>query len=176
VDEELQTFARVLACGGFFGLLGAAFGGLVGYLAWNRGRPAGSAAGLAVASAIDRVIRQSSSPGRTGMLVGAIDGLLFLGLTGTTLGLVAARAHFGWAALSRMAFGTLTIAGGAVFFGGLALGIIYSGARALAGVFAGGMVGAASGAILGRGDGLVVGAIGGVLAGTLLGVAVRSRR
>jgi hypothetical protein len=176
MDEPLQTFARVLACGGFFGALGAAFGGLVGYLSWNRGRPAGSGVGLAVASALDRIAGRKSRPGRTGTVVGAIDGLLFLGLAGTALGLVAARGHFGWALLSRVAFGTLILTGGAVFFGGLALGIIYAGARAMAGVFAGGMLGAASGALLGRADGLVLGAVGGVLAGTLLGVANRAKR
>jgi hypothetical protein len=175
VDGELQTFARVLACGGFFGLLGTAFGGLVGYLSWTRGRPAGSVVGLAVASAVQRVSRREGSAGRTGILVGATDGLLFLGLTGTALGLAAARGHFGWAILGRVAFGTLILTGGAVLFGGLALGIIYAGVRAVAGVFAGGMLGAASGALLGRADGLVIGAIGGILAGTLLGVASRAR-
>jgi hypothetical protein len=176
VDEPLQTFARVLACGGFFGVLGAAFGGLVGYLSWTRGRPAGSGAGLAIASTMDRIAGRKSSPAQTGILVGAFDGLLFLGLAGTALGLVAARGHFGWAFLSRIALGTLMLTGGAVFFGGLALGIIYAGARAMAGVFAGGMLGAASGALLGRGDGLVLGAIGGVLAGTILGVASRPKQ
>jgi hypothetical protein len=176
VDQQLQTFARVLACGGFFGVIGACFGGLVGHLAWKRGRPAGSAAGLAAARAVARVAGHESSPGRTGFLVGATDGLLFLGLAGTALGLLAARGHFGWQALSRAAFAVLILAGGAVFFGGIALGIIYAGARALAGVFAGAMVGAASGAALWRGDGLVIGALGGVLAGTLLGVATRARR
>jgi hypothetical protein len=176
VDERLLTFARVLACAGFFGLLGAAFGGLVGHLAWRRGRPAGSFAGLTVARAMARVTRQESSPGRTGALIGAVDGLLFLGLSGIALGLLAARGHFAWAALSRAAFGLLILTGGAVFFGGLALGIIYAGVRALAGVFAGGMLGAAGGALIGRADGIVFGAISGVLAGTLIGVASRGWR
>ena len=70
----------------------------------------------------------------------------------------------------------LVLAGGAIFFGGLALGIIYAGTRSLAGVFAGGVAGAVSGAMLMRGDGFIVGAIGGLLAGTLLGVASRSRK
>jgi hypothetical protein len=176
VNEQLQTFARVLAAGGFFGLLGAAFGGLVGHLSWKRGRPAGSAAGLAVARAMARVSSRESSPGSTGTLVGAIDGLIFLGLLGTACGLLAAHGQFAWSSLSRAAFAFLIITGGAVFFGGLALGITYAGTRAVAGVFAGGMLGAASGALLGRGDGIVIGAITGVLVGTLTGVAIRSRR
>jgi outer membrane lipoprotein SlyB len=68
------------------------------------------------------------------------------------------------------------LAGGAVFFGGIALAIIYSGTRSVAGVFAGGMMGAFSGALIGRGDGLVIGALCGVLGGTLLGLATRHRR
>jgi hypothetical protein len=176
VDKELETFARVLACGGFFGLLGAGFGGLVGYLSWKRGHASGSAAGLALARAMARVSGRESSPGRTGAVVGATDGALFLGLLGTGVGLLAARSHIGWTMLGQAAFAILILTGAAVFFGGLALGIIYAGSRAIAGVFAGGMLGAASGAILGRGDGLVLGAVGGVLAGTLLGMVSRSRR
>jgi hypothetical protein len=176
LDKELETFARVLACGGFFGLLGAAFGALVGHLSWKRGHSAGSAAGLAIARAMARVAGRQSSPGRTGALVGATDGLIFLGLVGTAVGLLAARGHFGWTLLGRAAFGVLILTGSAVFFGGLALGIIHAGTRAIAGVFAGGMLGAASGAMLARGDGLVLGAVGGVLAGTLLGMVSRSHR
>jgi hypothetical protein len=176
VDDQLRTFLQVLACGGSFGLLGAAFGGLVGHLAWRRGRPAGSAAGLAVARAMARAAGREGTPGGTGILVGATDGLIFLGVIGTALGLSAARGHFAWSVLNRLGFGFLVLTGGAVLFGGMALGIVYAGSRAVAGVFAGGIIGAASGAVLGRGDGLVLGAVGGLLAGTLLGVATRARR
>jgi hypothetical protein len=175
VDEQLQSFARVLAAGGFFALLGAVFGGLVGYLSWKRGRPAGSAAGLAAARALARAAGRDNTPGTTGIVVGATDGLLFLGLAGTALGLLAARGHIEWTVPGRVAFGLLVLAGGAVFFGGLAFGIIYSGTRGVAGVFAGGMLGAVSGALLGRSDGIVIGAVSGVFAGTILGVTSRLR-
>jgi hypothetical protein len=176
MDPQLQTFARVLACGGFFGLLGAAFGGLVGHLAWKRGRPAGSFAGLALARALARVSRQEHSAGTTGLLVGGTDGLLFLGLIGTALGLLAARGYVGWTALSQAAFALLVLAGTAVLFGAIASGILYAGARAIAGVFAGGMLGAASGAMLARADGVVLGALGGIIAGTVIGVTSRALR
>ncbi len=173
MDDRLATFARVLAFTGFFGLVGAAFGGLVGHLAWKRGRPAGSAVGLGVARAFARVARSEASAGRTGTLVGAVDGLLFLGFSGAVLGLLAARGHVGWVALGHAAFGFLILTGGAVFFGGMALGLVYAGVRAIAGVFAAGVLGAAGGALIGHADGLVVGAVAGILTGTLLGVAVR---
>jgi hypothetical protein len=176
VDEQLLTFGRVLACGGFFALVGAAFGGLVGHLAWMRGRPAGSVPGLTVARAMARITGREGSPGATGAVVGAVDGFLFLGLSGVALGLLAAKGHFGWAVLSRLAFGFLVLTGGAVFFGGLAVGITYAGVRSIAGVFAAGMVGAAGGGIIGRGDGIVAGAVGGMLAGTLLGLFRRGRK
>jgi hypothetical protein len=176
MDPQLQTFARVLACGGFFGLVGAAFGGLVGHLAWKRGRPAGSTAGLTVARALVRARGENLSPSVTGSVVGATDGLLFLGTIGTALGLLAARGHIGWASLSQVAFALLALSGAAVFFGGIASGILYAGVRAIAGIFAGGILGAASGALLARGDGVVLGALGGVLAGTVFGVASRALR
>ncbi len=176
VDEQLRDFGRVLACGGFFGLLGFAFGGLAGHVAWKGGRPAGSAAGLAVANAVARVTRRQATPAWTGTLVGAVDGLFFLGLLGTMTGLCAVRVRVDWAVAGRVAGGALLLAGGALFFGWLAIGMIYGGARAFAGVFAGGVVGAASGAALGRTDGLLIGAVGGVLAGTLLGVVNRGKR
>jgi hypothetical protein len=176
MDEQLLTFGRVLACGGFFALVGALFGGLVGHLSWKRGRPAGSAAGLSVARAMARVAGQDSSPGGTGMLVGAVDGFLFLGLSGVALGLLAARGHFGWAVLNRLAFGFLVLSGGAVFFGSLAVGITYAGVRAIASVFAAGMLGAAGGGLISRGDGIVFGAVIGMLAGTLLGLFQSARR
>jgi outer membrane lipoprotein SlyB len=109
-------------------------------------------------------------------LVGAIDGSLFLGIFGTAVGLIGARGHVAWTTLGHAAFSVLLLIAAAVFFGCLALGIIYAGGRAVAGVFAGGMLGAASGAFIGRADGLVIGALGGVLAGTVLGVVSRGRR
>jgi hypothetical protein len=176
VDEQLLTFARVLACGGFFAFVGALFGGFVGHLSWKRGRPAGSVAGLSVARAMARMAGQEGTPGSTGALVGAVDGFLFLGLSGVALGLFAAKSHMGWAVLNRLAFGFLVLSGGAVFFGGLAVGISYAGVRAIAGVFAGGMLGAASGGLVGHGDGIVFGAVGGMAAGTILSLFRRVRR
>jgi hypothetical protein len=177
VDDRLRAFWQVFASGAFFGVLGAAFGALVGHLSWTRGRPAGSAAGLAVARALARVSEREATPGRSGLVVGAVDGFLFLGLLGTVFGLlITARGSADWAVLSRPAVGALLLTGGAVFFGGLALAIIHAGGKAVIGVFAGGMVGAVSGAFFARADGIIIGAVGGVLAGTVLGVARRGRR
>jgi hypothetical protein len=176
VDEKLLTFGKVLVFSGFFALLGAAFGALVGYLAWKRGQAAGSVAGLSLARAIERASGRQSTPGQTGALVGAIDGTLFLGTIGTVVGLIAARGHVSWFLLSRVAYGMFLLTGGAVFFGGIAVGIIYGGSRSLAGVFAGGVVGGLSGALVARGDGFLIGAIGGVAAGTLLGIFRRADR
>jgi hypothetical protein len=177
MDERVRTFAWVLAGTGFFGLLGAAFGALAGHLSWRGGRRAGTAAGLTVARAFARAAGREFSPGRTGALVGGCDGLLFLGVLGAALGLVAAaRGRAGWGVLGSVAFGALALVGGAVFFGTLAYGIRRGGVRALAGVFAGGMLGAFAGSAVAGADGLVFGAVAGVVAGTLLGVATHGAR
>jgi hypothetical protein len=71
------------------------------------------------------------------------------------------------------AVGAVLLVGGAALFGLLACGIARGGVPALAGVFAGAMLGAVTGALLARGDGLLFGSVAGVAAGTLLGALAR---
>lgn len=176
MDERVRTFAWVLAGTGFFGLLGAAFGALAGLISWRNGRPTGTAAGLAVARAFARAAGREFPPGRSGALAGGADGLLFLGVLGAVLGLVAAaKGRAGWAVLGPAAFGGLSLVGGAVFFGLHAYWIVRGGACAVAAVFLGGMLGAFAGALAARGNGLIIGAVAGMFAGTVLGVMLRAR-
>jgi hypothetical protein len=177
MDERVRAFGWVLASGGFFGLLGGAFGALVGHLTWRSGRAAGGAAGLGAAAALARAAGRELPPGRRAALVGAVDGLLFLGALGIAFALLAAaHGRAGWAVFRAPAWAALLLAGGAALFGLLAFGLVRAGVFALAGVFAGGLLGAAAGALVARGDGLVLGSLAGVAAGTLLGLAARPPR
>jgi hypothetical protein len=167
MDERTRLFLWVLAGGGFFALLGAAFGALTGALTWRSGRAAGTGLGLAVARAFARVADAELSPTRTGALVGGVDGAAFLGVVGAIIGYVAgARRPAEWQTLrSAMLAGALLVLGGA-FFGLLAYRIVAGGVRAVAGLFVGGLLGAVLGHSLGGLDGLLIGAIGGAVAGT----------
>src|SRR4051812_49889670 len=136
MDERVRAFAWVLASGGFFGLLGGAFGALVGHLTFRSGRAAGGAAGLGVADALARVAGEQLPPGRKAVLVGAVDGLLFLGAVGTAVGLpAAAKGRGGWALLSPPAVGAVLLVGGAAVFGLLGYGLLPPGGRGPAGGF-----------------------------------------
>jgi hypothetical protein len=106
--------------------------------------------------------------------VGAADGLVFLGTVGTITGyFIAGRQPGQWSRLSPALLAVLLLAGAAVFFGALACAIVHAGIRAIAAIFAAGMVGAVTGLLVGNLDGLLLGAIGGAALGTVLGLCLR---
>lgn len=169
MDERLRLFLWILGCGGTFGLLGSAFGSLAGFLAWRSGRVAGTALGMSVARAFARVARREYSPGQQGAIVGAVDGLLFLGVLGGLFGLWGAfRGDTPWKTLAPAAAFAVLMAG-AVFFGVLAYGAIRVRGWALAAQVAGCVVGALIGEDLGGLTGMLCGAgVGGIAAGLLV--------
>jgi hypothetical protein len=151
------------------GCLGALFGGLAGALARASGYAAGGVFGHAAAEALQRVARKELSPVLLGAVVGAADGALFLGLVGAALGVLASRVSLpaGAGTLPAVVFGVALLALGAVFFGGLAYGLLRAGMRSLpvlAGLAVGGVVGADLGAGPGALLGLMIGSLLGLLA------------
>jgi hypothetical protein len=168
MDEQTRLFLWVLAGGAFFGLLGAAFGAVSGALTWKSGRAAGTALGLAVARAFARAADSELSRGRTGALVGAVDGLAFLGCVGVGIGFVAGcRGPAEWQTFGpAMLAGALLVAGG-LFFGALAYGVVAGGVRAVAALFAGALIAAVLGYDLAGLHGLLIGCVAGAVAGTL---------
>ncbi len=174
MDDKTRLFLWVLLGGVFFALLGAAFGGLTGAVTWRNGRPAGTFLGLRVARAFTRASGEELTPTATGALVGAVDGLAFLGAIGLAVGYFAGSRHPAeWESL-RPAFlaGGLLAAGG-VFFGTLAYALVAGGTRAVACLFTCAVAGAFTGYYLGGVLGVLVGTVAGAVAGTALGLVRR---
>src|SRR5438128_633338 len=63
--------------------------GLAGWNSWRGGSASGTGLGRKVAGALARLFDQDLTNSQRGALIGAVDGGLFLGLTGTVLGLIA---------------------------------------------------------------------------------------
>ncbi len=175
MDEQTRLFLWVLAGGGLFGLLGAAFGAFTGALTWTSGRASGTALGLAVARAFARASEREMSPGRKGALIGAVDGLVFLGVVGVALGLFAGlNRPAEWETFRPVLLGGALLAAGGAGFGVLAYAVVAGGTRAVACLFVGGMVGALVGHDLAGVGGLVVGAVSGAVAGTVVALTLRA--
>jgi hypothetical protein len=180
MDEQTRLFLWALAGGGGGGLLGAAFGALTGALTWRSGRAAGTALGLAVARAFARVSEGEWSPTARGALIGATDGFAFLGVLGAVGGFLAGRGGGEWAVAGPVLLSLLTLTGGAVFFGGSAYLLVFTGMRGVAWVFLGAVLG--TGAVAGlhgsrqAGERYFFGTLAGAVVGLLLGVLDRMRR
>lgn len=173
MDERTRFFLYLLLSGGFFALLGGVFGALVGYFTWRGGRAAGTALGLAVARAFSRIGDEPLAPNTQGTLAGGVDGALFGVLVGLVIGVVTGWRGGEWAGLGPVMLVGVLLVGTALGLGGVALTLTAGGTRAVAGLFAGGMLGAALGFWLGRFDGLFVGVLLGAAAGAVLGRAAR---
>jgi len=142
VDEQTRLFLWVLACAGGFAVLGGLFGAVTGYVAWKEGRAAGTALGLSVGRAFARAAGGKLPPQREGALVGAADGVVFLGGLGTVIGLVLClRGQAGWEAISPALFAGMALVGAAVLFGGLACLLLFTGFRGLVWLIAGAALG-----------------------------------
>jgi hypothetical protein len=180
MDERLRVFAVVLGSGGFCALLGGLFGAVAGATYWGSGKAAGTVFGLTVA----RVIAggQEMSRKAQGAVVGAVDGLVFLGTLGSLAGAFLAHVRhdegeFLVPAAAGLAFLVLL----AVLFGLLGYAAVRAGVYAVVGIFAGGLLGGLLGAWAAAWVGTyraglfgwLLGAAAGVLAGTGLGTLAR---
>ena len=66
MDERLRLFAWIAGSGGCFGLLGAGFGAVTGFLCWRGGRAAGTGFGIRLARAFERTGQRPFSPSGRG--------------------------------------------------------------------------------------------------------------
>ena len=127
--------------------------------------------GLTVARAFARAADGELSRGSAGAIVGAVDGIVFLGITGTLVGaFLASCGRADSALVAPAAAAVLALVGSAVLFGLLAYGMIRVGIRSVAAVFVAGTLGAAGGAYLHGPRGLFLGAVGGLFVGTTFGL------
>jgi hypothetical protein len=177
MDERVRTFLLLLGSGAFLGLLGALFGAITGAVYWCSGRAAGTAAGLGVARAFDRASGRRASRLARGLMIGAVDGFLFLGVLGVALGVVLVRGGYARGeVLLPLALAALLIVLGAVGFGLLAYGLARAGVRSLAIVFVGAGLGCFSGFYLDGWTGLLTGCLLGVLFGNVASLLILPRR
>ncbi len=171
MDERVRILLCAVAGAGLFGLLGALFGAAAGANARAAGRAAGGALGLAAVRALVRVRGRALSDLVTGALVGGVDGLTFLGVAGTILGLV-----YGYSGPARretllnLGVGVGVLAAAAMLFGAMASGLIRAGVWGIAAMFVAGLGGCALGARLAGVPGLVYGTLFGLSVGALVGL------
>src|SRR4051794_15296663 len=74
LDDPLTLFAWTVGATLAFGLLGAVFGGLAGWISWRGGSASGTGLGRKVAGALARLFDQELSSTQRGALIGAVDG------------------------------------------------------------------------------------------------------
>jgi len=169
MDDRLRIFLWIAGSGVFGGLLGGLFGAVAGLVYWRSGKASGTFFGLTMARAVARASERELSPGMRGAIVGAIDGVLFLGILGTIGGAWLALRVPGASIQSAVTLG-LAVAGlvaGAAGFGLLAYTLVQTGVWGLAWVFAASMAGAVSGFSLAGASGLLGGLVAGILLGNL---------
>ncbi|HZY89060.1 MAG TPA: hypothetical protein VFE78_29830 [Gemmataceae bacterium] len=180
MDDRLRVFAVVLGSGGFCAVLGGLFGALTGATYWGSSKAAGTVVGLTVARALagGRELSRKAH----GAIVGAIDGIVFLGVVGSLAGAFLAHGrHDEGEFLGPAAAGLAFLVALAALFGTLAYAAVRAGVYAVVGIFAGGLTGGLLGAWAAAWVGTyraglfgwLIGAVAGVLAGTALGVLAR---
>jgi hypothetical protein len=168
MDDKLRILATVLAGTGSGAVLGGVFGGVAGSLYWQSGRAAGTALGTSVARAFARAAGSELSPGTKGALIGATDGIVFLGLFGTLASAILAYSgQAEWEQVRPMAVAVLFLMAGAMLFGLVAYSLLQGGIGSVVWVFVGGLSGGGWGGRHYGPDGLFLGAVVGALAGTL---------
>lgn len=168
MDARTRLFLWSLAGCGFFAVLGALFGALAAVLNRREGRAAGSAVGLTVAAAFER-LGDHLPPLTRAAVVGGVDGLTFGAVVGALLGLgLAWEGQDEWPRL-RSAFASgLGLVAVATVFGLMGHGLSPKERYAVVGLCGGGLGGVAVGFLAGGTDGLILGA----LLGLVIGAAV----
>jgi hypothetical protein len=168
MNEPLAVFGWTLAAALAFGLLGAGFGALAGYVRARDGAASGTVLGRRISDALGKLVERPLTDTARGALVGAVDGFLFLAALGAILGLVVSKRQPAPGRLLLPFFGiTAGLVVSAALFGCLALGIIRRKLAAVAGASFGGMMGAIFAARWVGVAHIVPGAVGGIVLGTL---------
>jgi hypothetical protein len=158
-------------------LVGAAFGGLAGYLTHRDGRAAGSIIGRTVAELFARGDDAVMSTSSKAVLTGAADGAFFLALVGAAVCLVIGlQGNIRPASVLILAVALLALPVMAALFGLLAYRLTSLGVRVIGLVSAASIIGALAGYQLARVDGILLGILAGSGAGTLLGMRFKRRQ
>ena len=168
MDERLRLFAWIAGGGGCFGLLGAGFGAVTGFLCWRGGRAAGTGFGMRLARAFERTGERPFSPSGRGAIIGAVDGFLFLAVVGVLLGAIAGHGRTMGPVATAIVVTVLLLMAGALFFGGLAYVASTTGVRGVAALFSGAAAGGIPGYWLASATGLLIGVVGGAAVGILI--------
>lgn len=177
MDDRLSVFLWTFGGGLAFAVTGAAFGGVAGGVNARHGRTGGTILGRRLANAVARLFRGDLSDVQRGVLVGACDGAIFLGIVGVIIGLVADQAGYdpaNW--LAPVFLVLLGAACLAMIFGVIAFGLSGRGWQSLSWLVFGGMAGMLVAiAWIGR-DHLVPCSAGGMVVGSVIGLAWPRRR
>lgn len=168
MDDRLRIVIWLLGSGAALALLGAAFGAVVGYFHWQGGGGAGTTFGLTVVRAFERAAGKDFPPVRKGVIIGAADGFLFLGVLGLLLGGIQAYRGAPAGELLGPAAAVGGLMAGAVVFGILAYSLLRAGMWAVAALCAGALLAGLSGALLAGPTGLIIGLSLGGVTGALL--------
>jgi hypothetical protein len=171
MDDRVRLLLCALSGAGLFGLLGLVFGAAAGATLRAGGRAAGGILGLTAARALEKARGRELSDVATGVVVGGVDGLTFLGVVGTGFGLL--YGYVGEAQrelLVQLAMGVGLLAAGAALFGTLATGLVRGGVWGVGVVFVGALGGCAIGARVAGLPGLVYGVVFGLSLGAVVGL------
>jgi hypothetical protein len=176
MDDRLRLFLFLLAHAGSMAVLGAVFGAVVGAWYYRSGKAAGTYFGLSVARAFARVSEREFSRGTLGAIIGAVDGLIFLGMIGMVIGAIQAYQGEELKILGPVLLVAALMAG-AVYFGVIARGLIRAPGRTATASLVGGAIGflVAVGLDGRREDLLAVSLFGGLL-GAFIGALGTPRR
>jgi hypothetical protein len=174
MDERLRISLWIVSGGGLGAVLGGGFGALTGALYAQHGGSAGTRFGRGVADAFARAAEEEPSSVRQAAIIGAADGVLFLGIVGTLTGAgvaILGNANLRW--LVVVALGSASLVGGAAFFGVLAYAMARNGVWAVVYVFAGGLLGSSIAGVLLGADRCLLGTLPGLVLGLALGFVIR---
>lgn len=169
MNAELHAVTWTVGGAASFSLIGGLFGALAGGLSWRNGNATGSFIGTRLARAIQRVVERDLTPTQKGIIVGAADGAVFLGIVGILVGLIA---HFSGEEPSRWLWPTfllvMALLSGAVLFGLLAYGILHLKVHSIFTISVGGLIGGSITALNMGAEHIVPGAVAGMIVGSLL--------
>lgn len=168
MEERLRICLWMVGGGVLGGLLGSAFGGFTGAFNALDGRAAGTRLARRVANTFLDAAERPSSHVRRAALVGALDGLIFLGVVGLVCGiLVGMSDRAAHELLVPVVLGSTLLVVAAAGFGTLAFAMSH-GPRTFGSVISGGLLGAFVAAWMLGVDHLLLGVVPGFLVGLLV--------
>lgn len=173
MDDRLHICLWMIGGGALGSGLGVIFGGLSAMMFARSGHAAGTGLARRIADAFERTAEQEPSPLGCAVFIGAVDGVLFLGILGLVAGaLLGASGRTAHELLLPALVGSVALFGGAIFFGLLAYAMS-RGAHIIVSVIAFGLFGAFLVALTFGVDRLLLGVVPGFFVGLLFSLAAR---